>query len=176
MLSGNVELQHGRSQDVSGFVKCDGNSISQFQRFAVRDAGQPWDGGVDGLFGVQRHHRMLAAPAFLLVPALLVLGVFLLDLGRVAQDDLSQFDRGPRAVDGAVEPLFDQPRDQTAVVDVHVRQHQGIELCWGHGTGFPVAIQIGSLLQQATVDHDLGAGDFQAIARAGDLPIGAQKM
>ena len=56
-----------------------------------------------------------------------VVGVLLLALGRIEQDDLGELVGGVGAVDRAGVALADDPRQVADVVEVGVREHDGVE-------------------------------------------------
>ena len=60
--------------------------------------------------------------------AVQVLGVFLLQVGGVEEEDLGQVLRGRRAVDGTAEALLDQAGHAADVVEVGVGEHDRIHL------------------------------------------------
>ena len=92
------------------------------------------------------------------------------------RQQLGQRDGSAGAVNGPGKTLPRQPGNQPAVIDVHVRQQQRVDLAAADRTAFPVAVEEFPLLEHAAVDQHLAAIRFQTIPRTGDLPIGPEKV
>ena len=68
--------------------------------------------------------RALAAFIFMALP--FEIGIFFVDLSAVLQNDLRDVRRGTRAVDRAVEALRDESREEAAMIQMGVRQNDGV--------------------------------------------------
>ncbi len=78
--------------------------------------------------------------------------------------------------DGTRKSLPDQPRGQTAMVDVGVRQQQGVDLpgvCHGR---LPIAFQERPFLKHPAIDQQLDPVGLDVMLRAGYLAGGSQKL
>ncbi len=171
-----LELDHGRTQDVSRIVQRRAQAVAHGKRFAVRHADQQRQRVVDVGFGEQRDFRMLTAPSFFVVSFLFVPHVFRLNAGRIAQNDFREVDRRSCAIDRAAESFAHQAWQQSAMVDVHVCQHDGFEFVGWDRRWCPVPVLVGTLLEHAAVHQDFALFCLQAISRSGHLLIRAQEM
>jgi hypothetical protein len=78
-----------------------------------------------------------------------------LEVSGIGQQNAGQIYCSGRRIDGTAEPLSDESRQVTGVVDVRVSQNYGIDRAWIHGRLRPVAeTEFLSALKQATVDKD----------------------
>jgi hypothetical protein len=88
------------------------------------------------------------------VPLVDVGDVFLLDVGAVAQQQAAQVVGGVRGVDAPPEALFPQLRQQPGVVDVGVREQDGVD---GGGVEAEVAVAFARLgaaaLKQTAIEQ-----------------------
>ena len=171
----DVELDHGRAEDVAGVVI---NGID-----AVVDGG----GGFvlkgrkkrDGRFGVgdgvERFDGVFAFSLFAFMAFFLVLGVFFLDVGRIEHDDGGDFGSGAGGVDFAVEAFLDQFGQPAAMVEVSVGEQDGVDLARRDGELIPVAVLEGAFLEETAVDEEFEAVDLQEMAGTGDILGGAEE-
>ena len=98
-------------------------------------------------------------------PVAVALGELLLELARVEQHQRGQFDRAPGGVDGAVEALGHDVRDEAAVVQMGVGQDDRVKAGRVVGEGNSVAhLLVRPALKHAAVDEHLGPlGDEQEL-------------
>ena len=105
----------------------------------------------------------------------LEIGVFFIDFGAVLQDDLGDVRRGPRAVDRAVEALRDETRQEAAMVQMGVRQNDGVQF---RGRKFeirPVAFLQVVFLIKAAIDENVFAVGLQEVLRTGYVLRGSEE-
>ena len=124
----NEQFDHRRAEDMTRLVKHGRDVFAQPHGLVVRDRFQQGERPLDVAQRVKRLDRIPAFAAFPAVALLLELGVFRLDLGRVAEQDVDEFARGGRGQDLAVEPVGHELGQQTAVVDVGVGQQNDVDL------------------------------------------------
>ena len=146
------------------------NALRNAEPLAIRVSVKQLHGAHGVRHGVQRLDRR-RAPA--LVLAVFPLRVRLLDVGAVAQHDVTQARRRDRGVDLTGKPLLIQQRDPPGMVDVRVRHQHKIELCRLHGQRL-VLKQVLPLFH-AIVHEETLARRFQVRAAAGHLVCSAQK-
>ena len=125
---------------------------------------------------VQRLDRIPAFAAFFAVPLLFELGVFRLDLGRVAEQDVHEVARRGRGQDLAVKTVGHELGQQTAVVDVGVGQQNDVDVAGADRRGVPVALEEVVFLIHPAIDEDPRAVGFDVVFRPGNLPDGAEKL
>ena len=77
-----------------------------------------------GVFRREERQRRLMVRVALAVRAL---RVFFLQLGRVGEHDARELGGGRRAEDAAAKPLADEPRQVAAVIEMRVRQDDGVD-------------------------------------------------
>jgi hypothetical protein len=96
--------------------------------------------GVEGVVHcVERNIGVGSLALLSLVPTPLERCVLSLDAGGVLQQDAYEVCGGLRAVDGASEAVTDEPREVAAVVEVGVREEDGVQRRWVNGEWIPVA-------------------------------------
>ena len=120
--------------------------------------------------GVQRLH---VGAAGALVLAVLILGVALLNVGRVRQHDIQQIGRQPGGDDLPLKAVLDQHGDTAGVVDMGVCHQHGVDAAGVEGQRGVVHL-VPSLLQ-AAVDENVLPVDLQTMAAAGDALVSAEK-
>ena len=170
------ELDHRRSQNVTGVVEAGGDAVGDIGLNPVIDL--PRKAAQRGLgigHCVKWPLGITAAATFMAVAAALEVSIFFLYFGRVEQHHLGDVGGGVGAVDVALEALNANFRDKPGVVQVGVGQQDGIEAGGGYAERFPVPVDEFTFLKEAAVDEDAGAVHFQQVARAGDVPGGAQE-
>ena len=92
-----------------------------------------------------------------LLPARLALGELLVQVSGVEEHEGRQLDGPGRRVDRPAKPALDEERQQAAVVEVGVGQHDGVELRGVEPERDPVADGlVGAALEHAAVDEDAG--------------------
>ena len=92
------------------------------------------------------------------LPAHRPLGQLLLQLARVEQHQRGQLDRAVGGVDRPAIALVDDVRDEAAVVEVGVRQQDGVDIGRVIGKRYDVACaRAGQPLEEPAVDDDAGA-------------------
>ena len=116
--------------------------------------------------GIDRFHQLAAA---LPVAAVEALDLGLLDVARVRQHDRAQVDGGHRGVDGALETEPRKLRQQAAMVDMGVGQHDCVDICRPERERLVVQFPQGfRALKQAAVDQHGARTCFQAEAGSSD--------
>ncbi|MPM75061.1 hypothetical protein SDC9_122052 [bioreactor metagenome] len=116
------------------------------------------------LLGVERQHRLVLGVAV----QRRVLGVALLEVGRVPQDDLGECRRALGRPDVPGEPVLDQPRQVAAVVHVGVGEHHVVDVGRIHREGGPVhRAPVLLALVHPRVDEDAPPADGEEELRAG---------
>ena len=84
------------------------------------------------------------------------LGVLLLQMPRVSQEDRAEVDRGTRAVDGTSEAALDQQRQIAGVVEMGVGENNGVDTARFDRERRPILeAQRLEALKQTAVDEDL---------------------
>ena len=80
--------------------------------------------------------------------------IFFLQVAGVGQNDSAEIDRGRRSVDGSAKSLFDQARNPAAVIEVGVREDDGINLPGRNRRVTPISLApfLGAL-EEATVNE-----------------------
>jgi hypothetical protein len=121
---------------------------------------------------VQRQSLVVPAAALLVGPA----GVFLLQVGTVAQQHIAQVPRGGGRVDRALEALAAECGQVAAVVEVGVGEQHRVELHCGRSERSPVAFAQGFVaLEQASIEQEALLAQGQQVARARDGVGGAEE-
>ena len=105
-----------------------------------------------------------------LLPARLALGELLVEVPGVEQDEGRQLDRArPSRGSAPLKPAPHQHRQQPAVVEVGVGQHDRVEVAGLEPERDPVADRlVGAALEHPAVDEDAGALGGQQELGAGD--------
>ena len=102
--------------------------------------------------------------------------VFFLDARRVRQDQPGQVVRAAGAVDPALEAAGHQPRQPPRVVQVRMREDDGIDGVGRNGQGGPVAKpQLLEPLEQPAVEQRALSVDLEKVLGAGHGPGGSKK-
>jgi hypothetical protein len=116
-------------------------------------------GRVEGL-----DRRLVRARA----PPALALGILRLEMSRVAEDEIRQIDRRGRRVDRLGVPEARQQGQPPRVIEMRVREDDGVELLEGAALGQPVVVLLLlASLEQAAVDQDVGHLRLKEIRRTG---------
>ena len=143
-----ADLEPRRAQDVTGAVPGDVDALGDLERGVEADGHEQPEGGGGVGRGVQRAGRPVLGVPHPVGEG----GLLLLEVRAVGQDDARQLRRARRAVDGAVESEVAEPGEEPAVVDVGVRQHDGVDGGGFHREGAPVREpEILATLEQAAV-------------------------
>ena len=102
--------------------------------------------------------------------------VLFLDARRVRQHERAQVARARRAEDAAAKALADQPRQVAAVIEMRVREDDGVDRAGRDRERGPVAQpQLLEALEQAAVDENAMVAEIEQMLRAGDGAGGAEK-
>ena len=127
-------------------------------------------GGVN--FGIERLRGSVLGVALPVRPP----GVFFLDARRVGQHQRAQLARRRRTEDAAGETLGHEPRQIAAVIEVRVREDNGIDPRRIDGKRPPVAIaQLLEPLEQAAVDQDAAIAEVEQMLGTGDGASGSEE-
>lgn len=113
-------------------------------------------------------------------------GVLLLQVPAVGQQDGAQVTCARGAVDGVGVAVARQQRQVTAVVQVGMGQHHGVDLVRRDGQALPIAqAQLLVALEQAAIDQQalavvthqiLGAGDGAGAAQESDVDVHVSRL
>lgn len=164
----HLHLDDGRAKDVPGVMEGDLYPPGHLHRYAV----SLWVALTERLLGVgqgvQRLNRRLALAC---APAVLPLGVFLLQEGRIQQHQFEQLAAGFGGMDRAAIPLGHQTRQQPAVIEVGVGNDHGIQAARIEGKSTVVLIFLlaASLVHAAFEQHPGTLAAFHEVAGACDL-------
>ncbi|KGW25396.1 hypothetical protein Y047_2766 [Burkholderia pseudomallei MSHR3016] len=97
------------------------------------------------------------------------IGFFLEEPRAVDQHDLAERRGAVRAIDRPAEALAHEHGQIAAVIEMRMREHDGVDRIGGHGQRAPVAQpQLLRALEQPAVDQDACPGVLEQILRAGD--------
>jgi len=103
-------------------------------------------------------------------------GVFLLDVGGVVEHDFGDVESRRSAEDGAGETGFDESGEIAAVVDVGVREDDGVEVAGVAGELFVFLSCFGSVsLKESAVEEEAELSAFDKVLAAGDFLGGPVK-
>ena len=103
-------------------------------------------------------------------------GVLFLNVRRVGQDERAQVARPGGAEDAAAKSAGDQPRQVAAMVEVRVREHDGVDALRVDRKRRPVPqAQLFQSLKQPAIDEHAVIAEVQQMLRPGDGPCGAEK-
>ena len=95
--------------------------------------------------------------------------VLLLQLRGVVENDLGDLASGVNAVNRPAKSSLDEERKAAAVVEMAVREEDGVDLAGLEREGFPVELRdLPAALEQAAVDEDAAAAGLDAVTAPGD--------
>ena len=135
-------------------TKRNDNCGAELLHFAELDRAEERQALLRLFHGVERQRRMVLGGAGLVVE----LGVFFLQVSGVGQQDAAEIDGCGRGIDRPVEALLDQPRDPAGVIEMSVREDDGIDLARWNRQVLPVALTPFLLtLEQSAIDQHLHA-------------------
>ena len=119
------------------------------------------------LHGVERRGEAVRKAVRLAMLHALIeeLGVLLLNVGGVAQHPIAQVDGSRRGVNGAMEPVLYEGGEVAAVIDVGVREHDGVDRSGVEGqvSVLGVGIAAPALVQPAIEQVSLAPGIHQML-------------
>ncbi len=140
-----------RAEEMAGIDEVDFNSWRDGHRPLVADRLKKRNCAKRICFGVERQGGFVLRIAMLVR----VRRVFLLNPPRVGQHDPAQVARARRAVHPSSESISDQSRQVPAVIQVSVRQDDGLELGGVEREILPVALpEFLQALKQPAIDQD----------------------
>ena len=122
----NGDLETRRAEDVTGLDGADADAGRDSGRVVVAQPAIEGLKALDVLWRVERRDRGLAA---LLASAVLPRRVLALEVCRILQDQIGQCDRRRRGVDRSAVVEARQQRQATRVIEVRVRQDDGVKTC-----------------------------------------------
>jgi hypothetical protein len=164
-LVGSRHQHVRRSQQVSGVDELDLDALHDLDLFSVvrnLESRQRF-GGV--LFRVERERGLVLTEAALVRE----LRVFLLQVRRVGQHQPAEIERAAGAVHGALEALRHEARQPAAVIDMRVREDDGVDRLGGDRQRRPVAqAKLLQSLEQSAVEQDPLAVYFEEVLGARD--------
>ena len=145
-----AEFEKGGPEDVPGLVELEGE-LGAIEHLPERQRLEEGEGGL-GVTAIEEGERGLVFAETFPVG---VLGILLLELGSIAEEDFSQFARGPRGVDGAVVAFAHEPREEPRVVDVGVGEEDGRYPLRIVTRAFPVELaKLLEALEHPAIDED----------------------
>ncbi len=157
---------------VGGVEKAVGNLLL----FAERNAAELLEGSLGVFLRVERSHRpVVAADGFaMLAAAVYEFRVLFLQERRIGEHRQAQIDGGGRGVDRALKSVLDQARQIAAVVDVRVREDDGVDR-GRRKRKLAVARErlLAASLIETTVEQILPAAGLDMMHRPGDGLVGA---
>jgi hypothetical protein len=169
-----LEYDVGGAEDVARVVERERHAVADLRLHFVIDALPEFQHGGGVGRAIERLDRLFArgAPA-----AIQIRGVLLLDLRRVHQHDARDLGGGRRDEDRAVEPVADEDRQPAAVIEVAVREDDGVDRAKivRQVLVDPPGLLARSLVQ-AEVEQNAEAVHFQEVTRPGDGAIGAAEL
>ena len=118
----DVELAHGRTQDVAGVCESQTECGRKLVPVGTFERLEQLDRSADVVFAVERLDGRTVAADVARVESRQVASVFLLDVQAVAEHDGRQVGGRRRAIDGPAKPGSKQPGEIAAMVDVGVRK------------------------------------------------------
>ena len=131
------QFDHRRAEDMARLVKHGRQVAVDPLRLVVGDRFQQGQRPLDVAERVERLLRILPFAAFLAVPLLFEAGVFRLDLGRIAEQQVDQIGRGAVARILPRKPSCTSLRQQAAMVDVGVGQQHDVDVAGPHRGRLP---------------------------------------
>jgi len=147
----DLEAHARRAEDVPGPPEAGLNTGDHFEGLAEVVGPEVVERGPGIVLRVEGQGGLVSGPSV----AVGVLGLLLLQVAAVGEDDADELAGRRRAVHGTVEPVEDQPREVTAVVEMGVGQHHGVDGRRVHGEARPVLEpELLEPLEQAAVDEE----------------------
>jgi len=144
----------GGSQQMPGIDEVDFDAWSNRQRAFVTDRLQERDSAKRVGLCVQRECRIVFGEP---VPVR-VHRVLFLNASGVRQHDAAEIERPRGAKDPAAEALSDEPRQVSAMIEVRMRQHDGMDRIGANRQRLPVALtQLFQSLKQPAVNKHASA-------------------
>ncbi|MCY1175466.1 hypothetical protein D9M73_157080 [compost metagenome] len=149
-------------------------ALGDFHRTAVTDRTTQLQGLLGVLLGIERGGRRAAETG---APFALPLGILLLDMRRVHEHQFEEIAGGLRGVDRSLVALFDQTRQQSAVVEMGMGDDHCVEAGRIEGESAAVLfLSVANALAHAAFEQNLDAiKSLQQIAGAGYFLDGADE-
>ena len=160
------------TQQVAGVDEIDLDPRSDRNRTVVADRLQPLEraGGID--LRVERQRRAVLR----VVLPIRLASVLFLNVRRVRQHQRAQIPGARRAEHASAKALGDEPRQVAAVIEVRVRQDDGVDPRRIDRKRPPVAIsQLLETLEETAVDQNATVAEVEQMLRAGDGTGGSEK-
>jgi hypothetical protein len=160
----NIERHDGRSQNVSSIVKKHGDAVGGRKGCLVVDRLKQDERPGYILVAIQRLQQLFAgAPPPLIFP----LDATFVQVRSIQPHDFEQFTTRRRRVHESRITILDQERHQGGVIQMCVRQHNGVDAVDLKRPGCNVSpIRIAPTLNQTTVEKNSGATCVNQITRA----------
>ena len=166
------EQDHRRAEDVTGRQERGRYAVAEIQLAFERHGVQIRKRFLRVLKRVERQRGMV----FRVAVPVGVLGLFLLEITAVRQQDAAQGTRSRRAVDLTTVAVTHEQRDIAGMVQVRVREQDGVDVCGRDGERLPVAqAQLLQPLEQTAVHQDPAASRAHQVLRSRHRPRCAQK-
>ena len=89
--------------------------------------------------------------------------IFQLNVSCISQHDFDEVCGGRCHKQGRIETFTHKSRNQAAMIDMSMREHERIDALGGNGTFSPIPRLELTLLKQATIDHDSRVGSFETV-------------
>jgi hypothetical protein len=159
------DVHERRTEQMSRVPKANAHACREVEPAAVGSHLHEAQGAFDVVPGVERQSGVVLREALLVQ----VLGILFLQVRRVVQQNFRQVARRGRAVDGTLEPVAHQLRQETAMIDVCVGQHHPLQRRWLEGERRPIPEpQFLQSLEHAAIDEQAIVADLEQESRAGD--------
>ena len=162
---GALEHDRRRAEDVTGLDERGANARRDVERRVVAESPIIW------LMTLATSRRIVQRRGDGPIPAGEELRVLLLDVRRVGEHDRAEIVRRGRGVDRSVEAVPREHRQTARVIDVRVRQHDGVQLLEveRHVDDSFRCDSAPAPLEHPEIQRDRRAADAQEMAGAGDL-------
>ena len=168
----DVEVDRGRPEDVACGYEGRSDRVGDPKRLVVGSGRQQLERGLGIGRGVQGERRVVPAEAaFVRESSLLLVNVC-----AVGEQDLAEVAGSSCRMDRAGESVTDEAGEPATVVDVGVREHDGIDGVRVDRKRVPVApSELAHALEEASVDHHAASAVVDDEAAAGDGAGGAEE-
>ena len=167
-----AHLHRARPEDVTGRAQHDLHARCHRHPAPHRCRPDQPQCGLGVFGGVQRHGGVMTRVAL----PVGVVGLLLLEVGGIAQDDVGQCCGRRRAPDGAMEPLADQRGQVSDVVQMRVGDDDGVDGRGIDGERLAIALpELTPTLEHAAVDENPCSGGVDQVTAAGDGAGGTEE-
>lgn len=139
--------------------------IADLSVFAEGQRTKLFEGSFGIFSGVERQGRLVFRESL----AIRVERIFFLNMGGIGQQDFAELRRWSSCVYGTLEAFSHEQREQSAVVDMGMREKDGVDRSRIDLHGSPIADseRLDALIQPA-IDEDTRGFGFEQVFRSGD--------